>query len=91
MKKEDIKIGVNVEFISGNFAGLTGIIQNVDWNSTNKKAIFGYYHEVLLSDGRVGFIEKSEHFRIIKHKGKVLTKQEVEENRSSAYEYLRFS
>lgn len=46
--KRKILKGDKVQFISGNFMGLTGIIQNVDWNSKNPKAIYGFYHEVLL-------------------------------------------
>jgi transcription antitermination factor NusG len=57
-----LKMGDKVKFISGNFAGLTGIIKNTDYNSTNPKAICGFYHEVLLSNGKTGYIEKSEHF-----------------------------
>lgn len=61
-RKIDLKKGDKVNFISGNFKGLTGIVQNVDWHSKNERAIYGYYHEVLLSDGRTVFIEKSEHW-----------------------------
>ena len=61
-RKIEIKKGDKVKFTSGNFQGLTGIVQNVDWHSDNERAIYGYYHEVLLSDGRTGFIEKSEHW-----------------------------
>jgi len=60
MKK--LKVGDKVNFISGNFAGLTGVITKTDYNSKNQNAIYGFYHEVLLSNGKTGFIEKSEHF-----------------------------
>lgn len=61
-RKIDLKKGDKVKFTSGNFEGLSAIVKNVDWHSKNEKAIYGYYHEVLLSDGRTGFIEKSEHW-----------------------------
>ena len=63
--KREISVGDKVNFISGNFEGLTGEIKNVDWNSKEKGAIYGYYHEVLLSDGRTGFIEKGEHWEFL--------------------------
>jgi|JI10StandDraft_1071094.scaffolds.fasta_scaffold65957_5 hypothetical protein len=63
--KRKITKGDKVQFISGNFMGLTGIVQNVDWNSKNPKAIYGFYHEVLLSNGRTGFIEKGEHYQYL--------------------------
>lgn len=64
-KKINISKGDKVEFISGNFEGLTGVVKNVDWHSEEPNAIYGYYHEVLLSDGRTGYIEKAEHWQFI--------------------------
>jgi transcription antitermination factor NusG len=63
---EKIKIGDKVKFNSGNFIGLTGIITKVNFNSNSKKAMFGYLHEVKLSNNKTGFIEKSEHYKIVK-------------------------
>jgi transcription antitermination factor NusG len=63
--KSKIAVGDKVNFISGNFKGLTGEVKNVDFKSTNPKAIYGFYHEVLLSDGRTGFIEKGEHWEFL--------------------------
>lgn len=66
MRRTDLKIGTNVHFHSGNFEGLDGIIENIDWKSKHPNAIFGFYHKVKLSNGNYGFIEKSDHFKIIK-------------------------
>lgn len=66
MKKADLQIGSKVHFHSGNFAGLSGVITEIDWESKHPNAIFGFYHKVELSDGRIGFIEKSEHWEIAK-------------------------
>ncbi len=60
--KKTLKEGDKVLFISGNYAGLTGVVINIDWNSTNKNAIYGFYHTVELSNGSIGHIEKSEHW-----------------------------
>jgi transcription antitermination factor NusG len=62
--KKNIKVGDKVIFSTGNFAGLTGIVQNVDWDSINPNAIYGFYHTVLLSNGNIGHIEKSEHWEL---------------------------
>lgn len=64
MKKNKIKIGTTLSFQTGNFAGLTGTITNVDWKSTHQNAIFGYYHTVQLSNGEVGYIEKGGHWTL---------------------------
>jgi len=63
--KRKLAVGDSVKFISGNFYGLTGQVKKVDWNSEHPNAIYGFYHEVLLSNGNIGFIEKSEHWEII--------------------------
>lgn len=62
MKRKQLEKGDTVEFVTGNFSGLTGVVIKTDFHSNHKNAIYGYYHEVLLSDGRTGFIEKSEHW-----------------------------
>jgi hypothetical protein len=60
--KSKIKVGDKVSFHSGNFSGLEGEIIAIDFNSKNPRAIYGILHTVKLSDGRIGFIEKSEHW-----------------------------
>ena len=50
-----LKIGDKVKFVSGNFQGL---------NSNDKRAMYGYLHTVKLSNGAIGYIEKSEHYRL---------------------------
>ncbi len=64
--KRKIQEGDKIIFVSGNFQGLTATVVKTDWSATNPEAIFGIYHEVLLSDGRTGYIEKSEHFQYLK-------------------------
>lgn len=61
--KKTLKVGDKVVFNTGNYAGLFGVITEVDWNSKNKNAIYGFYHTVRLSNGRIGHIEKSEHWQ----------------------------
>lgn len=59
-----LKIGDKVKFVSGNYQGLNGTILNVDYNSNDKRAMYGYLHTVKLSNGDIGYIEKSEHYRL---------------------------
>lgn len=66
MKKTDLKTGTKVHFYSGNFEGLDGKIETLDWDSKHSNAIYGFYHRVKLSNGNYGFIEKSDHFKIVK-------------------------
>ena len=65
IKERGLCIGTKVQFHSGNFEGLTGVVTKIDWQSAHHNAIYGFYHTVELSDGRIGFIEKSEHFTVI--------------------------
>ena len=67
MALKKLEKGDNVKFISGNFQGLFGTILDVDYNSKDKKAIYGYLHTVQLSNGNIGYIEKSEHWRYVKN------------------------
>ena len=60
--KKKIKVGDEVHFHSGNFEGLSGTVTKVDWNSANHQALYGFHHTVALSNGKTGFIEKSEHW-----------------------------
>lgn len=61
-KKKEISVGDEVIFKSGNYKGLTGKILSIDWYSTHHDAIYGYRHKVELSNGRIGYIEKNEHW-----------------------------
>ena len=60
--KKSIKVGDSLVFNSGNFEGLTGKVVHLDFNSKDKRAIYGYFHTVELSNGQIGYIEKSEHW-----------------------------
>lgn len=64
-KKGNIKVVDKVRFHSGNYEGLTGTVTAVDWDSNNSLAIFRVWHEVELSNGEIGHIEKSEHWDFI--------------------------
>jgi transcription antitermination factor NusG len=63
--KKTLKEGDQVVFSSGNYAGLTGVVTNIDWKSKHPNAIFGFYHTVLLSNGKEGHIEKSDHWDFV--------------------------
>jgi hypothetical protein len=63
--KSSIKKGDKVRFDTGNYSGLTGVVSKIDWNSKDKRAIYETLHEVDLSNGTKGFIEKSEHWVFI--------------------------
>ena len=65
-KKSDITIGDKVVFNSGNYEGFTGVVTKVDFYSTDKRAMFGYLHEVKLSNEQTGYIEKGEHWEYAK-------------------------
>ena len=54
-----------VRFISGNFIGLTGLCKEVILNSTDEKAIFGIKMTFELSNSKIGYAYKSEHFELI--------------------------
>ena len=63
--KSKIVVGDKIKFHSGNFEGLIGEITEIDWNSKHPMAIYGFLHTVSISNGRVGYIEKSEHWHLI--------------------------
>jgi transcription antitermination factor NusG len=63
--KNCIQEGDKILFTSGNYQGMTAVVSKVDFTSKNKNAIYGYYHDVILSNGKVGHIEKSEHWEFI--------------------------
>ena len=56
-------MGDKVEFVSGNYKGLTGEVVSTDWNA--KGTPYGVRHEVKLSNGAICYIEKAEHFKLI--------------------------
>lgn len=68
MKKKSLSelypIGQKIRFHSGNFLGLDGVVKKV--NENVKDAVFGFIIEVDLSNGKTGYVEKSEHFKKIK-------------------------
>lgn len=59
-RKLDIAEGDKVYFHSGNFEGLSGVVTKIDIQDSS--APYGFVHEVKLSNGQIGFIEKSEHW-----------------------------
>lgn len=63
--KKTLKVGDSVVFNTGNYAGLTGVITEIDWHSKHKNAICGFYHTVQLSNGHLGHIEKPEHWQFL--------------------------
>lgn len=63
--KNKLKNGDNLKFVSGNYQGLFGTIIKLDFESKDKKAIYGYLHSVQLSNGDIVFIEKIEHLILI--------------------------
>lgn len=60
--KSKLKVDDEVMFVGGNFDGLTAKVIATDYESKHQNAIFGYHHTVMLSNGNVGYIEKSEHW-----------------------------
>jgi len=58
-------IGQKVFFHSGNFVGHNGIVKKVENESKNPIAIFGFLIHVELDNGKMVFVEKSEHIRKI--------------------------
>lgn len=54
-----------VRFISGNFKGLTGLCKEVVLNINDEKAIFGIKMTFELSNKKIGYAYKGEHFELI--------------------------
>lgn len=52
-----------VHFHSGNFCGLTGLVTNVERSSD---FMFGVRLTFQLSDGKIVYAQKSEHFKLLK-------------------------
>lgn len=63
--KKQLTKGDKVKFVSGNYDGLQGEIIETDFNNTDKRAMYGYLHKVKLTNGKIGYIEKSEHWRSV--------------------------
>ena len=63
MERHYIEKGDKVKFVSGNYVGITGEVLETNFNSKDKRAKYGYLHTVKLSNGKIGYIEKSEHWR----------------------------
>ena len=59
----DKYLNKTVRFHSGNFYGLTGLVTNVERSSD---FMFGVRLTFQLSDGRIGYAQKSEHFKLLK-------------------------
>jgi hypothetical protein len=59
---EDKFLNRDVKFISGNFKGLTGKCINVE---EKEDALYGTLLTFQLSNGDIGYAEKSEHFEFI--------------------------
>jgi hypothetical protein len=68
MKKNKLAIGDRVEFHSGNFKGLTGIITEMRYNVPG--TLYGFQCTVALCTGGTGYIEKSEHWTITENQPK---------------------
>jgi len=64
--KKNLKAGDKIIFTSGNLSGMTGFVNKLDFNSENPKAIHGIYHEIVLSNGNISYLEKSEHWDFLK-------------------------
>ena len=60
--KDKYPVGSILSFHSGNFEGLTGEVLGYEFSP---EYMFGVLIKVKLSDGRIGNVEKSEHFKII--------------------------
>jgi uncharacterized protein YkvS len=59
-------IGTKVYFHSGNFLGLDGVVKKV--NENVKRTPYGFLIEVELSNGKTGYVEKTEHLTKTKKK-----------------------
>ena len=63
MERKELEKGDKVKFVSGNYYQLTGEVLETNFESKDKRAIYGYLHKVKLSNGKIGYIEKSEHWK----------------------------
>ena len=58
-----LKKGDKIEFVSGNYKGLTGVIIDIKYGLVNTP--YGLMYSVKLSNGKIGYIEKSEHWKFV--------------------------
>ena len=61
--KSRLEKGDNVAFHSGNFEGLTGKITKLEYGEQFEP--YGLRFTVELSNGKIGYIEKAEHWHFI--------------------------
>lgn len=61
--KSRLEVGDKVEFHSGNFAGLTGVITKIEYGKQFEP--YGLRFTVKLSNGKTGHIEKAEHWHFV--------------------------
>lgn len=77
-QKQDLELGDILYFHNGNFYGLTGKVIEINHNSNHPRAMYGYLHKVLLSNGSIGYIEKDEHWEYLRY----ITKYDIEDMKS---------
>lgn len=61
--KSKLSVGDKVEFHSGNFEGLTGEVIKEEYGKQFEP--YGLRFTVKLSNGKIGYIEKAEHWHFI--------------------------
>lgn len=61
--KNKLSVGDEVKFHSGNFEGLTGIITKIKYNVPDTP--YGLQFTVKLSNSKIGYIEKAEHWHFV--------------------------
>lgn len=61
--KSKLSVGDEVKFHSGNFEGLTGKVIKVEYGKQFEP--YGLRFTVELSNGKIGYIEKAEHWHLI--------------------------
>jgi len=61
--KDKLSVGDEVKFHSGNYMGLTGVIKEVKYNYPDTP--YGLRFTVELSNGKIGYIEKAEHWHFL--------------------------
>ena len=61
--KNKLSVGDEVKFHSGNFNGLTGVITALKYNVPDTP--YGLRFTVKLSNGKIGYIEKAEHWHLV--------------------------
>lgn len=62
-KKDQLRVGDEVKFHSGNYEGLTGKVTELKYNVPNTP--YGLMFGVKLSNGKTGYIEKAEHWHFL--------------------------